>query len=86
MMSILLDGKSLSKEIENELKQRVENIIKKTGNTPVLATILVGNDLSSEIYVKMKGNACGRVGMKSLKVHLVLKLQIFSFRRKRLST
>lgn len=70
MMSILLDGKSLSKEIENELKQRVENIIKKTGNTPVLATILVGNDLSSEIYVKMKGNACGRVGMKSLKVHL----------------
>lgn len=70
MKSILLDGKSLSKEIENELKQRVENIIKKTGNTPVLATILVGNDLSSEIYVKMKGNACGRVGMKSLKVHL----------------
>ena len=70
MMSILLDGKSLSKEIENELKQRVENIIKKTGNTPVLATILVGNNLSSEIYVKMKGNACGRVGMKSLKVHL----------------
>jgi methylenetetrahydrofolate dehydrogenase (NADP+)/methenyltetrahydrofolate cyclohydrolase len=69
-MSILLDGKSLSKEIENELKQRVENIIKKTGNTPVLATILVGNNLSSEIYVKMKGNACGRVGMKSLKVHL----------------
>jgi methylenetetrahydrofolate dehydrogenase (NADP+)/methenyltetrahydrofolate cyclohydrolase len=70
MKSILLDGKSLSKEIENELKQRVENIIKKTGNTPVLATILVGNDLSSEIYVKMKGNACGRIGMKSLKVHL----------------
>jgi methylenetetrahydrofolate dehydrogenase (NADP+)/methenyltetrahydrofolate cyclohydrolase len=70
MKSILLDGKSLSKEIENELKQRVENIIKKTGKTPVLATILVGNDLSSEIYVKMKSNACGRVGMKSLKVHL----------------
>jgi methylenetetrahydrofolate dehydrogenase (NADP+)/methenyltetrahydrofolate cyclohydrolase len=70
MKSILLDGKSLSKEIENELKKRVENIIKKTGNTPVLATILVGNDLSSEIYVKMKGNACGRVGIKSLKVHL----------------
>lgn len=70
MESILLDGKSLSKEIEIELKQRVENIIKRTGNTPVLATILVGNDPSSEIYVKMKGNACDRVGMKSLKVHL----------------
>lgn len=70
MSSILLDGKSLSKEIENELKQRVENIIKKTGDTPVLATILVGNDPSSEVYVKMKGNACERVGMKSLKIHL----------------
>ncbi|MBN2348676.1 MAG: bifunctional methylenetetrahydrofolate dehydrogenase/methenyltetrahydrofolate cyclohydrolase [Bacteroidales bacterium] len=70
MESILLDGKSLSKEIEIELKQRVKNIIKRTGNTPVLATILVGNDPSSEIYVKMKGNACDRVGIKSLKVHL----------------
>lgn len=70
MDSILLDGKLLSKDIENELKKRVEKIIKRTGNTPVLATILVGNDPSSEIYVKMKGNACDRVGMKSLKVHL----------------
>lgn len=67
---VLLDGKSLSKEIENELKPRVELIIRKTGKTPVLATILVGNDPSSEVYVKMKGNACARVGMKSLKVHL----------------
>jgi methylenetetrahydrofolate dehydrogenase (NADP+)/methenyltetrahydrofolate cyclohydrolase len=37
---------------------------------PVLATILVGNDPSSEVYVKMKGNACERVGMASLKVPL----------------
>ena len=35
-----------------------------------MATILVGNDPSSEVYVKMKGNACERVGMKSIKVHL----------------
>lgn len=70
MDTILLDGKSLSREIENELKQRVDNIIRLTGKTPVLATILVGNDPSSEIYVKMKGNACNRVGMESLRVHL----------------
>ena len=55
---ILLDGKALSKEIENNLRVRVKNIIQKTGKTPVLATILVGNDPSSEVYVKMKGNAC----------------------------
>jgi len=67
---IVLDGKALSKAIEADLKLRVERIIQATGKTPVLATILVGNDPSSEIYVKMKGNACERVGMKSLKVHL----------------
>lgn len=70
MNTIVLDGKSLSIEIENELKERVGNIIKSTGKTPILATILVGSDPSSEIYVKMKGNACNRVGMQSLKVHL----------------
>lgn len=52
------------------MRLRVEKIIKKTGKVPVLATILVGNDPSSEIYVKMKGNACERVGMTSLKVSL----------------
>jgi len=67
---ILLDGKTLSKEIENDLRVRVEKIINRTARIPVLATILVGNDPSSEIYVKMKGNACERVGMTSLKVNL----------------
>ncbi len=67
---VLLDGKALSKEIEADLKPQVEKIIRTTGKTPVLATILVGNDPSSEVYVRMKGNACKRVGMKSLKVHL----------------
>jgi methylenetetrahydrofolate dehydrogenase (NADP+) / methenyltetrahydrofolate cyclohydrolase len=67
---ILLDGKALSKQMEADLKKRVETIVENTGTIPVLATILVGNDPSSEIYVKMKGNACERVGMKSLKLHL----------------
>lgn len=68
--TILLDGKTLSKVIENELKVRVEKIINRTAKVPVLATILVGNDPSSEVYVKMKGNACKRVGMNSLKIEL----------------
>ncbi len=68
--SILLDGKAFSKEIEADLKHKVDRIIRNTGRVPVLATILVGNDPSSEIYVKMKGDACDRAGMKSLKVHL----------------
>ncbi len=35
------------------------------GKTPILATILVGDDPASATYVKMKGNACRRVGMES---------------------
>lgn len=67
---ILLDGKALSKQIEEDLKKRVRHITGQSGMIPVLATILVGSDPSSEVYVKMKGNACERVGMKSLKLHL----------------
>ena len=67
---IILDGKALAAEIEKDLKIRVEKIREETGKVPVLATILVGDNPSSIIYVRMKRNACKRVGMKSLKVHL----------------
>ena len=43
---------------------------KSDGRTPVLATILVGDDPASATYVKMKGNACRRVGMESLAIEL----------------
>ncbi len=67
---ILLDGKQLSLIIEEELKKRVELILQKSKAVPVLATILVGNDPSSKIYVNMKTNACKRVGLGTVKVEL----------------
>ncbi len=71
MTALVLDGKTLSKKIEEDLIPRVEKIKQKmNGRMPILATILVGNDPSSATYVKMKGNACERVGMQSLKVIL----------------
>lgn len=70
-MSIVLDGKALAQSIETELARRVARIRERNGDkVPVLATILVGNDPASATYVKMKGNACRRVGMESLKVVL----------------
>ncbi len=70
-MSVVLDGKSLASEIEFELTKRVSLIKERSnGAIPILATILVGNDPASATYVKMKGNACRRVGMDSLKVEL----------------
>jgi len=68
---MILDGKSLAAQIEQELKGRVQAVVQKTGGkVPALATILVGDDLSSATYVKMKGNACKRVGLESLPVLL----------------
>ncbi len=69
-MSTVLDGKALAKSIEDELSVRVQVIKDKTGRTPILATILVGDDPASATYVRMKGNACQRVGMDSIRVEM----------------
>jgi len=70
-MPIVLDGKGYSKELEAELQQRVQRLPQsKTGEPPILATILVGDDPASATYVRMKGNACRRVGMESLSITL----------------
>jgi methylenetetrahydrofolate dehydrogenase (NADP+)/methenyltetrahydrofolate cyclohydrolase len=71
MMIKQLDGKALAQQIEQELAIRVNALQQHPrGFTPILATILVGDDPASATYVKMKGNACARVGMESLKVVL----------------
>jgi methylenetetrahydrofolate dehydrogenase (NADP+)/methenyltetrahydrofolate cyclohydrolase len=69
MNKIILDGKLVAQEIKNNLKKRIESL-KDKDIVPCLATILVGNNPSSETYVKMKGNACKRIGMKSIRIHL----------------
>jgi methylenetetrahydrofolate dehydrogenase (NADP+) / methenyltetrahydrofolate cyclohydrolase len=68
--ALVLDGKALARALEDELTPRVEKIRSATGRTPILATILVGEDPASATYVKMKGNACRRVGMESRRVAL----------------
>ena len=71
MAAVVLDGKTLSKQIEASLVSRVDAVKQRSqGRAPILATILVGEDPASATYVKMKGNACNRVGMESQKVLL----------------
>ncbi len=71
MSALILDGKSLAKKTEAELSDRV-TALKKANNdqAPILATILVGSDPASGTYVKMKQNACKRIGMESIAVEL----------------
>lgn len=71
MSALVLDGKALATEWEQQLSERVAGLKKKSnGKTPILATILVGADPASATYVKMKGNACRRIGMESMALEL----------------
>ncbi len=71
MSGILLDGKRVAKEMEQQLAERVRQLQDRThGRTPTLATLLVGEDPASATYVRMKGNACKRVGMRSRQIAL----------------
>jgi len=71
MSAIVLDGKALATKVEQQLSTRVARIKQHTqGIKPILATILVGDDPASATYVKMKGNACKRVGMESIRLVL----------------
>lgn len=70
MTALVLDGKLCAEETENRLQAQVTELKARTGCTPILATILVGADPASATYVKMKGNACRRVGMDSMAIEL----------------
>jgi methylenetetrahydrofolate dehydrogenase (NADP+)/methenyltetrahydrofolate cyclohydrolase len=71
MSAILLDGKTLSRDIEAELSTRVAAVKARSGGvSPILATVVVGDDPASHTYVRMKGSACARVGMESRRIAL----------------
>jgi methylenetetrahydrofolate dehydrogenase (NADP+) / methenyltetrahydrofolate cyclohydrolase len=66
MTCIVLDGKALADRLFNSLADDTAALKRiNGGRTPILATLLVGDDPASATYVKMKGNACRRVGMDS---------------------
>lgn len=69
-MAVVLNGKLVASRYEEEFKERVDRLKASLGFTPILATILVGDDPASVTYVNMKGKACDRVGLSSRKIHL----------------
>lgn len=64
MSAKILDGKQLSADIKENLRQEVEQIT-KTGRTPGLAVVIVGDDPASHVYVRNKKRACELIGIKS---------------------
>jgi methylenetetrahydrofolate dehydrogenase (NADP+)/methenyltetrahydrofolate cyclohydrolase len=69
--TLILDGKYQASCYEDEFRAEVANLKARADDaTPVLATILVGADPSSATYVRMKGEACRRIGMDSRKIEM----------------
>ena len=64
-MAELISGKAISKEIKAEVKREVE-ALKVKGVTPALATILVGEDEASKVYIGQKVKTCEKLGISSV--------------------
>ena len=61
-MAQLIDGKKISADIRAEIKAETAEFVAKTGVTPKLAVVLVGDNPASQVYVRNKGKACEEVG------------------------
>lgn len=61
----LIDGKIISAEIKNELKENILLLKEKGIKVPGLVAIIVGDDPASQVYVSSKAKACSEIGMNS---------------------
>ncbi len=66
----LIEGSALAWQILDSTRHKIVSIHEKTGVTPCLATVLVGENESSAVYVRMKRKRCESVGMKSVTIEL----------------
>ncbi len=69
-MTLILEGKTPSKLIREEIKREISEYTAQGLRRPGLAVVLVGNDPASRIYVRNKIKACKEVGMESFFYHL----------------
>jgi methylenetetrahydrofolate dehydrogenase (NADP+)/methenyltetrahydrofolate cyclohydrolase len=70
MAATLIKGSEISKQIREELKQEVSQLKEKHNLVPGLATILVGEDEASKVYVGQKEKACKELGIHSERINL----------------
>jgi methylenetetrahydrofolate dehydrogenase (NADP+)/methenyltetrahydrofolate cyclohydrolase len=65
MSARIIDGKALAARTIEDLRQQVQAHVETGARTPCLATVLVGSDPASTVYVRNKINACQRAGIRS---------------------
>ncbi len=64
-MAQLIDGKGISAQVKERIRQETAEFVKQTGITPGLAVVIVGNNSASRVYVNNKKKACEAVGFRS---------------------
>jgi methylenetetrahydrofolate dehydrogenase (NADP+)/methenyltetrahydrofolate cyclohydrolase len=68
-LTTIIDGKALASDVEVETTKRAKTLARR-GIVPVLATVLVGENPASQMYIRLKHSACSRVGIRSENVVL----------------
>jgi len=69
-MAIIIDGKKVSQDVRNEIREKALLLKEERGLVPGLAVILVGEDPASKIYVRRKEEACEEAGFLSREYRL----------------
>ena len=72
MHAKIIDGKAIAEEMRGDLANEIESL-RQSDITPGLAVVLVGEDPASQVYVRMKGKACEKIGIFSETVKLPIE-------------
>jgi methylenetetrahydrofolate dehydrogenase (NADP+)/methenyltetrahydrofolate cyclohydrolase len=69
-MTVIIDGTGIARQLRAEVAARVEEFVRTRGRRPGLATVLVGNDPASEVYVRNKRRSAAAAGIVDQHRHL----------------
>ena len=69
-MTIIIDGKEISKKLREDLNKEIKDLKKKYNSVPGLAVVQVGNVAASSVYVKAKTKSAKEVGIEVIDHHL----------------
>ena len=65
MTATIINGREIAKELRNTIKGEIQNLTKKYHKDILVVTVVIGEDPSSEMYLKLRSAACEEVGIKS---------------------
>lgn len=66
MAARVIDGKAVAASVRERVRGEVAAYVAEVGRTPTLATVIVGEDPASQVYIRGKHRACEEVGMRSV--------------------